>query len=370
MGGTTMAILGCGSMGTSILEGVLAALKQQKQLATTSKFPLPSRFIACVNRTESVAPLERRFREHLSSANGASNGTTTNNSDAPVVQIWQNNNAKAVKAADVVLLACQPSQAAAILSDRTLRAHLSHKLLLSICVGMSAAKIQELIYGDGNETANEANQMANSNNNNGDTTEDAAVPNGAPNTDVFQRDLLMQDDRCYIVHAMPNTASSFGVSATVLSSSDPEDQGPGATLTLPPELEALAEWVFSSIGTVTRVAPSLMNVASVTGASTPAFFASALEGVVRGAVGMGLSESDALRLAAQAMKGTAEMVLRGDGIAGDTMTRPDRIREKVMTPNGCTARGVGVLKDGRVEEVYAEAIRQAVIRVFELAKSS
>jgi len=62
------------------------------------------------------------------------------------------------------------------------------------------------------------------------------------------------------------------------------------------ELQDLADWIFTSIGTVTHDSPSLMNAASVTGASTVAFFAIALEGVIRGAVEMGLEESDALQV--------------------------------------------------------------------------
>jgi pyrroline-5-carboxylate reductase len=172
-----------------------------------------------------------------------------------------------------------------------------------------------------------------------------------------------QDKRCYIVHAMPNIASTVGESATVLSTTAADKDF--ALRQLPPELEDLAECIFTSIGSVTRVGPALMNTASVTGASTVAFFTTVLEGVVRGATDMGLSESDALHLAAQAMKGTAEMVLRGGEIA-NTTSSPSEIRDEVMTPNGCTARGVEVLQRARVKDVFAEATRKAVERVFEM----
>lgn len=329
MGGTTMAILGCGNMGTAILDGILSALKQRPRKLLPGQIR-PSKLLACVNRPESAARLEHRFREYLyTNKNNNNDGESS-----PVCQVWQNNNAEAVKLSDVVLLACQPSQAAEILSDHSLRQHLSSKLLLSICVGMSAAQIQGLIYGDGSHQSP-------------DTTAGG-------------------DERCYVVHAMPNMASTLGESATVLSSTGTDSD---ASRPLPPELGDLADWLFSSIGTVTHVHPSLMNVASVTGASSLAFFATALEGVVRGATDMGLSESDALHLAAQAMKGTAEMVLKG-GKTGNTTTTPTEIRDEVMTPNGCTARGVAVLQRARVNDVFAEATRKAVERVFELGRGS
>ena len=105
-----------------------------------------------------------------------------------------------------------------------------------------------------------------------------------------------------------------------------------------------------------------MNAASVTGASTVAFYATVLEGVVQGAVASGLTKEDAVHLAAQAMKGTAEMVLRGED--------PRAVRDRVMTPNGCTAKGVEVLQDRSVDAIFAEAVSKAVERVFELGRES
>lgn len=344
-----MAILGCGNMGTALLDGILSSLKQQRHSKLLSAHLRPSKFIACVNRPESVAKLERHFGEHLCTNGqmGGSikiNGCSTGEGSAEVY-VWQNNNAQAVKLADIILLACQPTQAAGILADPSLRGHLSSKLLLSICVGMSATQIQEIIYGEESDD---------------------------PNVGMHELGEDRENERCYIVHAMPNTASCLGESATVLSTTtSPPDSihlsNATATRPLPPTLQALATWIFLSIGTVTNVPPSLMNAASVTGASTPAFFATVLEGVVRGAVDMGLNETEALRLAAQAMKGTAEMVLQGED--GKDTTQPSEIRDKVMTPNGCTARGVSVLQKAGVEETFAEAIKQAVERVFELGRS-
>ena len=317
-----MAILGCGNMGTAILDGILTSLKQQRHSKLLSAHLRPSKFIACVSRPESLTKLERHFGEHL----------------------WQNNTVQAVKHADIILLACQPSQAAGILADPSLRSHLSSKLLLSICVGMSASQIQGILYGEGNKD---------------------------PDDGASELHKRLEYERCYIVHAMPNTASCLGESATVLSTTTaPTDSihpfNTMATRPLPPTLQALATWIFSSIGTVTNVSPSLMNVASVTGASTPAFFATVLEGIVKGAVDMGLNETDALRLAAQAMKGTAEMVLQGEN-SKDT-TYPREIRDKVMTPNGCTAEGVNVLQNAGVEDTFAKATKKAIERVFELGR--
>lgn len=86
-------------------------------------------------------------------------------------------------------------------------------------------------------------------------------------------------------------------------------------------------------------------------------------GITAGAVAAGLEEDVALHMVAQAMKGTAEMVLR----MGE---RPKGLMDKVATPGGCTERGLRVLLDtestGSVPAAFEAAIRDAVTRAFEL----
>ncbi|MCJ1395801.1 delta 1-pyrroline-5-carboxylate reductase [Xylographa bjoerkii] len=260
--GLTMTVLGSGNLGTAILNGLLSSLPIGG-LPTNITAPkrLPSRFIACVHRPESVSRVEASLSEESSLSSASTS-------------VWHGRNLEAVLTADIILLACQPAQAAAILAGEPMRTALSGKLLLSICVGMSAAALQRLIYAS-----------------------DAA------------------DHPCHIVHAMPNTASGIRQSSTIIST---------AATPLPAELDALTTWVFASIGTVTKVPWELMDAASVTAASTPAFFALALDGVVQGAVEEGVREEDEVRMAAQAMKGAAELVLRGQ--------RPRVVMERVMTP--------------------------------------
>ncbi|KAK3171194.1 hypothetical protein OEA41_003278 [Lepraria neglecta] len=343
-----MAILGCGNMGTAILDGILATLKQVEPSSLARK-PIHhdhiglSQFIACVSRPESVAALEDRYRPYLD-PNAASTWSSANGrSHSPTVSVWRNDNGKAVASADVILLACQPSRVASILSDPSIRQHLHDKLLISICVGVSAARIHSLL-----------------------SATDAADRHGV---DTTMGTATVTEQGCYIVHAMPNTASGLGQSATVLSTGS-STPGVSPTLSLPPALQAFVTSIFRCIGTTTFVPAELMNAASVVGASTPAFFATALDGVVKGGVQSGLSESDALRLAAQAMKGTAEMVLRGMTADSTVTLTPIQIKESVMTPNGCTERGVKVMAARRVEEAMTEATSQAIDRVFKLGQEA
>ena len=55
------------------------------------------------------------------------------------------------------------------------------------------------------------------------------------------------------------------------------------------------------------------------------------------------------------MKGCRQMVLRGEA--------PKDVKEKVMTPGGCTARGISILDAGGVQDVFARAIRGGTERV-------
>ncbi|ROW04498.1 hypothetical protein VMCG_04939 [Cytospora schulzeri] len=304
----TMTILGCGNMGISILRGIMSSQTAGSSQKASQSFdrdnnttsPFFSRFIACVNRPESVLTTQKNLFDI-----GASS-----------VDVWQGRNVEAVRNADVILLSCQPSQAAGIVSGPEMANALSGKILLSICVGLTVPQVEALInQGDGS------------------------------------RDSSSGQSRCVIIHAMPNTASTIRESSTIISHY-PEQSSPAVS--------EIVQHVFSSIGKIITVPSTLMSAASVTAASTPAFFALALEGVIEGAIAKGISREDATVMAAQAMKGTAGMVLEGE--------EPKEVLSKVMTPNGCTERGVQVLRGGGVSDIYTEATTTAIERVFEMSR--
>lgn len=298
-------------MGISILRGIISSqtasssgtlhASQSLDKDNTTTSPFFSRFIACVNRPESVLTTQKKISEFRASS----------------VDVWQGRNLEAVRDADVILLSCQPSQAAGILSGPEMARALSGKILLSICVGLTVPQVEALIHQDG-----------------GSRDSDGAG-----------------QSRCVVIHAMPNTASTIRESSTIISHY-PEQSSPAVA--------EIAQHVFSSIGKIITVPSTLMSAASVTAASTPAFFALALEGVIEGAMAKGITRKDATIMAAQAMKGTAGMVLEGED--------PKEVLSKVMTPKGCTERGVQVLKAGGVDGVYAKATTTAIERVFEMSR--
>lgn len=302
-------------MGIAILSGILADIRKPKFIqpftsesgtsTPVEKAPaptrLPSRFIACVRRPESAKKIKdalKKIDPFLFE-------------DKKVLRIVQNDNVSACREAEVVLLGCKPYMVEDILAEEGMREALEGKLLISICAGVSVAQIQEVLYGDSVESA----------------------------------------AKCHIVRAMPNTASGIRESMTVIAKSVPE---------IPLEASAIVEWIFERIGKVGHLPMSTMDVSTALCGSGPAFFALMLEAAIDGAVAMGMPRAEALKMAAQTMKGTACMVLEGE--------HPAILRDKVTTPGGCTIGGLLVLEEGRVRGTVARAVREATVVASQLGK--
>jgi pyrroline-5-carboxylate reductase len=67
---------------------------------------------------------------------------------------------------------------------------------------------------------------------------------------------------------------------------------------------------------------------------------------------MGLPRDVAVELAAQALQGTARMVLQS-GI------HPSMVKDMVATPGGCTIAGLLTMEDGKIRSTLARAIQEA-----------
>ncbi|KAH8929221.1 pyrroline-5-carboxylate reductase [Atractiella rhizophila] len=133
----TICVLGCGTMGISILSGVLDSLSSPSsgRLPPSSSgtstpaveiepSALPSRFIACVSRPESVRNLKKVFRDER-------------------VEIRRGENLASVKESDVVLLCCKPQQAKTLLQE--MHEALDGKLLVSILAGTTIKQLKSWV---------------------------------------------------------------------------------------------------------------------------------------------------------------------------------------------------------------------------------
>ncbi|KXJ94667.1 pyrroline-5-carboxylate reductase [Microdochium bolleyi] len=298
----TMTVLGCGTMGIAILSGILSSLVEMtapKPLQTPSgshcdadETParLPSRFIACVRKPATAKRVKKELWEHSS----------------VLKVVMSTENVSSVMQSDVILLACQPADVEPLLREPGMSKALHGKLLLSVCAGVTVPQLEKILHG--------------------------AVS-------VLDPDV---DGRCRIVRALPNTAAFIRESMTVVATSTPP---------LPTQIQSLVTWIFRRIGDVVYLPARDMDVSAALCGSGGAFFALMLEAAIDGAVSMGLPRSEAQRMAAQVMRGTAGLVQSGE--------HPALIREKVSTPGGCTIGGLLVLEEGRTRATVAQAVREA-----------
>lgn len=238
-------------MGIAILSGILTSLQEMsgpRPIQTSGNSTprdevptrLPSRFIACVRRTESAKRVKQVLWDH-----------------SATVKVVQKENVSAVMKAEVVLLACKPHAVEELLNEPGMTKALHGKLLISICAGVTVQQIEIILHG--------------------------AVPVKDPEV----------DGRCRIVRACPNTTSIVRESMTVIANSEPP---------LPPQTSSLVTWIFKRIGDVVYLPASKMNASTALCASGPAYFSLVLEAAIDGAVAMGLPRAEAQRMAAQTSK--------------------------------------------------------------------
>lgn len=66
----------------------------------------------------------------------------------------------------------------------------------------------------------------------------------------------------------------------------------------------------------------------------------------------GLPRDVSIELAAQALSGAANMVLR-------TKKHPSVIKDEVTTPGGCTIAGLLTMEDGKIRSTLARTVQEA-----------
>ncbi|WP_235001810.1 pyrroline-5-carboxylate reductase [Arcanobacterium ihumii] len=129
-----------------------------------------------------------------------------------------------------------------------------------------------------------------------------------------------------IVRAMPNVASSILSGMTALC--------PNSTVTQD-EL-AHVENIFKAIGEVTTIPEKNFGAFAAIAGCSPAWTFTYIDALSRAAVAAGLTKDESLRIAAQAVKGAAELVL--ENLPDDV--RPQALVDTVTSPGGTTIAGL------------------------------
>ncbi|WP_457568296.1 pyrroline-5-carboxylate reductase [Desulfurobacterium sp.] len=116
---------------------------------------------------------------------------------------------------------------------------------------------------------------------------------------------------------------------------------------------------FEAAGEVIEVEERLMDAVTGLSGSGPAFIFLVIEALADGGVRAGLPRETALKLAAQTVKGSAKMVLKGE--------HPEVLKDSVMSPAGTTAEGVAKLEEKGVRSAFIEAVFAAFKRSVEIS---
>ncbi len=161
----------------------------------------------------------------------------------------------------------------------------------------------------------------------------------------FLRSCLSFDAR--IIRVMPNINAVVGqaISAFCKNESATDDDA------------VFAENLLSSFGRAVSIPENQFSVYSAIGGCSPAFSYMFIDSLARAAVKNGMAKDVALEVSAQAVLGSAKMIL-------DSGEHPWALVDKVCSPGGTTIEGVLALeKDG-----FQAAVTDAVNAAFEKDK--
>ena len=139
-----------------------------------------------------------------------------------------------------------------------------------------------------------------------------------------------------VVRAMPNTPVGVGAGMTSLTPNEQVSES---------EVEEVC-WLFNQFGRAEVVSEDLIDAVVGVSGSSPAFVFMLIEAMGDAAVANGMPRGMAYRFAAQAVYGSAKLVL-------ESGEQPGELKDRVCSPGGTTIEGVAALE--------AHGFRNAVI---------
>ena len=154
-----------------------------------------------------------------------------------------------------------------------------------------------------------------------------------------------------VVRVMPNTPAlvSEGMSALSFSNQVAEKD------------KLFVKKIFKSFGKIIETEEDKMDAVTALSGSGPAFVYLFIEALSDAGVFEGLDRKTALKLAAQTVKGGAEMVL-------ESKKHPADLKDMVTSPGGTTIAGVASLEESAFRSAVIKAVSAAAKRSEELGK--
>ncbi len=146
-------------------------------------------------------------------------------------------------------------------------------------------------------------------------------------TGVWMQDIAaIVGNNFTIFRAMPNTAIAIAESMTCICSYNASD-----------EQTDFIENLFNQLGKSVVIDEKLMDAATVLAASGTAFAMRYIRADIQAGIEIGFSAPVASLIAAQTVKGAAELLLQKN-------THPEQEIDKVTTPKGCTIAGLNEME--------------------------
>ena len=143
-----------------------------------------------------------------------------------------------------------------------------------------------------------------------------------------------------IVRTMPNTPALVGAGMTAMCPNEHMSE----------EETAYVRSLLESFGRVEVVAERLMDVVVSTSGSSPAYIFMMIEAMADAAVSGGMPRMQAYQFAAQAVMGSAKMVL-------ETGKHPGELKDMVCSPGGTTIEAVRTLEEYGFRSAVIEAMK-------------
>ena len=192
--------------------------------------------------------------------------------------LLSNRNEEAVQYADWIILAVKPFQIKEVLQQ--IQPHItSHHAIVSVVTGVWLKEMREIIGSD--------------------------VP---------------------LFRAMPNTAIAIQESMTCICSDHANEEQQKYVLDM-----------FGQLGKTVVIDEKLMDAATVLGACGTAFAMRYIRANIQGGIEIGFDANTASLIAAQTVKGAADLLLK-------RKTHPEAEIDKVTTPRGCTIAGLNEME--------------------------
>lgn len=170
-------------------------------------------------------------------------------------------------------------------------------------------------------------------------TEKNVIISIAPGITINQLKEKLGDEK-RVVRAMPNTPSLIGEGMTGVCYDEKSFSEE--------EKEDIAH-IFRSLGKMRIVEERLMNAVVCVSGSSPAYVYMFIEALADSAVKYGLPRDAAYEMAAQAVLGSAKMVL-------ETGEHPGALKDKVCSPGGTTIAAVSALEEFGFRNAVIKAV--------------